>query len=99
MVCRALAEGEPGACGKIGAMHPAIPQLLELQRLDQVISSARAELDALPKQLREADAKLNGARGAVASANEAQTQALTRRRKLELDVEEWKWRAKKYRQQ
>jgi hypothetical protein len=99
MVCRALAEGEPGACGKIGAMHPAIPQLLELQRLDQVIASARAELDALPKQLREADAKLNGARAAVTSGNEAQTQAITRRKKLELDAEEWKGRAKKYREQ
>lgn len=80
-------------------MHPAIPQLLELQRLDQVIASSRAELDSLPKQLREADAKLNGARSAVTVAKEANTQALTRRKKLELDVEEWKNRAKKYREQ
>jgi uncharacterized protein len=80
-------------------MHPAIPHLLELQRLDQVIASARTELDAMPKQLREADAKLNGARAAVTAAKEAQTQALTRRKKLELDVEEWKGRAKKYREQ
>jgi uncharacterized protein len=80
-------------------MHPALPQLLELQRLDQIIASARTELDGLPKQLREADAKLNGARAAVTTAKEAQTQALTRRKKLELDVEEWKSRAKKYREQ
>jgi uncharacterized protein len=80
-------------------VHPAIPQLLELQRLDQIIAAARAELDSLPKQLREADAKLNGARAAVTAAKEANTQALTRRKKLELDVEEWKSRAKKYREQ
>lgn len=80
-------------------MHPAIPQLLELQRLDQVIAASRAELDGLPKQLREADAKLNGARAAVTSAKESHTQALTKRKKLELDVEEWKGRAKKYREQ
>jgi hypothetical protein len=80
-------------------MHPAIPQLLELQRLDGIIASARAELDGLPKQLREADAKLNGARAAVTAAKEAQTQALTRRKKKELDVEEWRSRAKKYREQ
>ncbi|HEX8812590.1 MAG TPA: hypothetical protein VF742_11425 [Terracidiphilus sp.] len=80
-------------------MHPAIPQLLELQRLDQIIASSRAELDGLPKQLREADAKLNGARGAVTTAKEAHTQALTRRKKLELDAQEWKGRAKKYREQ
>jgi uncharacterized protein len=80
-------------------MHPAIPQLLELQRLDQAIASSRAELDALPKQLREADAKLNGARAAVTAAKEAHTHALTHRKKLELDVEQWKGRAKKYREQ
>jgi uncharacterized protein len=80
-------------------MHSAIPQLLELQRLDQIIASSRAELDSLPKQLREADAKLNGARAAVATAKEAHTHALTQRKKLELDVEQWKGRAKKYREQ
>ena len=80
-------------------MHPAIPQLLELQRLDQIVAASRAELEGLPKQLREADAKLSGARAAVTAAKEAQTQALTRRKKLELDVEEWKSRAKKYREQ
>ncbi|HUN61775.1 MAG TPA: hypothetical protein VMU53_07290 [Candidatus Sulfotelmatobacter sp.] len=88
-----------GACAKIGPVHPAIPQLLELQRLDQVIASSRADLDSLPKQLREADAKLNGARAAVTAAKEGNTQALTLRKKLELDVEEWKSRAKKYREQ
>jgi len=84
---------------KSGPMHPAIPQLLELQRLDQIIASLRAELDGLPKQLREADAKLNGARAAVAAAKEAHTHGLTNRKKLELDAEQWKGRAKKYREQ
>jgi predicted nucleic acid-binding Zn-ribbon protein len=80
-------------------MHPAIPQLLELQRLDQTIAALRADLDGLPKRLREADMKLNEARAAVASAKEAHTQSLTQRKKLELDVEQWKARAKKYREQ
>jgi predicted nucleic acid-binding Zn-ribbon protein len=80
-------------------MHHAIPQLLELQRLDQAIALLRADLDRLPKQLREADAKLNGARLAVTTARELQTQTLTKRKKLELDVEQWKGRAKKYREQ
>ena len=72
---------------------------MELQRLDQIIASLRADLDGLPKQLREADAKLNGARAAVAAAKETHTQALGQRKKLELDVEQWKERAKKYRAQ
>jgi predicted nucleic acid-binding Zn-ribbon protein len=80
-------------------MHPAIPQLIELQRVDQTIATLRADLETLPKRLKEADAKLNGARTAVISAKEAHTQALTQRKKLELDVEQWKERAKKYRAQ
>jgi uncharacterized protein len=80
-------------------MHPAIPQLIELQRVDQAIAALRADLDTLPKRLREAEARLNGARTAVAAAKEAHTQALTQRNKLELDVEQWKERAKKYRAQ
>ena len=80
-------------------MHPAIPQLVELQRIDQNLAVLRADLEGMPKRLREADAKLNGARTAVTTAKEAHTQALTQRKKLELDVEQWKERAKKYRAQ
>jgi len=80
-------------------MHAAIPHLLELQRLDQAIATVRAHLDALPKRLRDADARLNGARAAVASAKESLTQALGQRKKLELDAEQWKERARKYRSQ
>ncbi len=80
-------------------MNPAIPQMLELQKLDQVTAALRAELEGMPKRLREADAKLNGELAAVTSAKEALTQALAQRKKLELDVEQWKTRAKKYREQ
>lgn len=80
-------------------MHPAIPHLVDLQQLDQQIAALRAEFDGLPKRFREADAKLNGAKSAVASAKEAHTHAQTQRKKLELDVEQWKERAKKYRGQ
>ena len=80
-------------------MHHAIPQLLELQRLDQSIASLRTDLDAMPKRARDADAKLTGARAAVTAAKGAHTQALTQRKKLELDVEQWRERARKYRSQ
>src|SRR5208283_5868957 len=80
-------------------MHPAIPHLVDLQQLDQRIAALRAEFDGLPKRFREADAKLTGAKSAVAAAKEAHTHALTQRKKLELDVEQWKDRAKKYRDQ
>jgi uncharacterized protein len=80
-------------------MNPAIPQMLELQRLDQTTAALRAELEGMPKRLREADAKLTGDRAAVAAAKEALAQALAERKKLELDVQQWKDRAKKYREQ
>ena len=80
-------------------MHPAIPRLLDLQAVDQRIAAARAELDSFPKRLREAETKLNGARAALATAKEAHTNNLKERKKAELDVEQWKERARKYRDQ
>src|SRR5260370_25346974 len=80
-------------------MHPAIPRLLELQTIDQHIAALRAELDACPKRVREADLKLTGARNAVTAAREAHTHGLAERKKFELDVQQWKERAKKYREQ
>src|ERR1700739_1112801 len=80
-------------------MNPAIPQMLELQRLDQITAALRSELECIPKRWREADAKLPGDRTALAAAKEALTQALAQRKKLELDVQQWKDRARKYRDQ
>jgi hypothetical protein len=80
-------------------MHPAIPHLIELQRIDHQIAALRAELDTFPKRIRQADAKLNGARAGVAAAKEAHTNSQKERKKFELDVEQWKDRARKYRDQ
>ncbi len=80
-------------------MHPAIPHLIELQRIDHQIAVLRGELEAFPKRIREADTKLNGARAAVAAAKEAHTNSQKERKKFELDVEQWKDRARKYRDQ
>jgi predicted nucleic acid-binding Zn-ribbon protein len=80
-------------------MHPAISHLIELQRVDHQIAALRAELDSLPKRIRDADTKLNGARAAVAAAKEAHTKILKERKKFELDVEQWRDRARKYRDQ
>ena len=80
-------------------MHPAIPLLLELQKTDNEIASLRANLDTAPKRIREADAKLSGARAAVASAKDALAQIVAVRRKTEFEVAEWRERAKKFRGQ
>jgi predicted nucleic acid-binding Zn-ribbon protein len=80
-------------------MHSAIPHLIELQRVDHLIASVRAEMDTLPKRVRDADAKLRGARAAVAVAKEGLVNSQKERKKFELDVQQWKDRAKKYRDQ
>src|SRR5437660_10978235 len=80
-------------------MNPAIPHLQDLQRLDQRIAALRAELDSFPKRIKDADAMLNSARGAVASAKEKHSHAQTERKKFELDVNQWRDRARKYRDQ
>ena len=80
-------------------MHPAIPQLLELQRLDQRIAALRAELEAFPKRIKDADAMLSGARAVLAAAKERHSHAQTERKKFELDVNQWRERARKYRDQ
>ena len=51
------------------------------------------------KRIREADAKLSGARAAVASAKDALAQIVAVRRKTEFEVAEWRERAKKFRGQ
>jgi uncharacterized protein len=80
-------------------MHPAIPHLIELQRVDHQIAALRAELEAFPKRIREADAKLSGARAELAAVKETHTQGVAERKKLEFDVQQWKDRARKYRDQ
>jgi predicted nucleic acid-binding Zn-ribbon protein len=80
-------------------MNPAIPQLLELQRLDQRIAALRAELDTFPKRIKDADAILGGARAGLAAAKEKHSHAQTERKKFELDVNQWRERARKYRDQ
>ena len=80
-------------------MHSAIPHMIELQRVDHLIGGLRAELESFPKRLRDADTKLNGARAAVAAAKEALVKSQKERKKFELDVQQWKDRAQKYRDQ
>jgi uncharacterized protein len=80
-------------------MHSAIPHLIELQRVDHLIGAVRAEIEKFPKRVKEADAKLSGARAALAAAKEGLVNSQKERKKFELDVQQWKDRAKKYRDQ
>jgi predicted nucleic acid-binding Zn-ribbon protein len=80
-------------------VHPVIPLLLELQKMDNEIAALRAGIEAAPKRIRENEGKLNGARTAVATAKEAMAQAAAARKKTEFEVSEWREKAKKFRAQ
>src|SRR5215470_3886063 len=80
-------------------MHPAIPHLIELQRVDHQIAILRAELESFPKRLREVEGKLTGARAEIASAKEALAKINGERKKFEFEGQEWKDRVRKYRDQ
>jgi uncharacterized protein len=80
-------------------MHPAISQLMELQRLDLRIGALRAELETFPKRIKDADAMLSGAKAVLAAAKDRHSHAQTDRKKFELDVNQWRDRARKYRDQ
>ncbi len=102
MICQlsAAAASFPSLfLAKLLLMHPAIPLLLELQKTDSEIAALRANLEAAPKRIRENEAKLNGARAAVAAAKEAQAQFAASRKKTDFEVSEWRERVKKFKSQ
>jgi uncharacterized protein len=80
-------------------MHSAIPHLIELQRVDHLIGGLRAELESFPKRIRDADTKLSSARAAVVATKDGLAKHQKERKKFELDVQQWKDRAQKYRDQ
>lgn len=88
------------ACVRIGsAMHPAIPHLIDLQAVDHRAAGLRAEIESFPKRILEADAKLSGAKSAVSASKEANAKSVAERKKFEFDAQQWKDRARKYRDQ
>jgi predicted nucleic acid-binding Zn-ribbon protein len=80
-------------------VHPAIPLLLELQKIDSEIAALRANLETAPKRIRENEAKLNGFRAAAAAAKDPLAQIVAARKKSEFEVSEWRERIKKFKSQ
>jgi len=80
-------------------MHPSIKHLIELQTIDLRLNELRALLAGYPKRLAAVDARVEAARRELAAAKEALTNSLKDRKKYELDVEQWKGKARKYKDQ
>ena len=80
-------------------MHPDIKHLIELQAVDLRLAELRALLVEFPKRLAQEERRVAAARQKISVAKEALTQSLKDRKKYELDVEQWKEKARKYRDQ
>lgn len=80
-------------------MDAQIQQLVHLQSLDVRLGELRKRLQAIPAQIAAVDARVAEARQQIASAKEALTTSLKDRKKYEMDVDSWKERARKYRDQ
>ena len=80
-------------------MHPSLKYLIELQRIDLEIAKIHSLLAAFPKRMAEAEAPVATARHTLTQSREARLTNVKERKKLELDVESWKEKARKYRSQ
>src|ERR1700685_4773729 len=80
-------------------MHPHLKSLIELQAVDFRLIGIREPLARFPKQLAEGEGRVTAARQLVASAKESLLTGQKERKTYEMDVEQWKERAKKYRSQ
>jgi predicted nucleic acid-binding Zn-ribbon protein len=80
-------------------MNPALKHLSELQAVDLSLNHLRARLADFPRRLAEVDAQLETARGDLAAAKDSLLGSQKDRKKYELDVEQWKESARKYRDQ
>jgi predicted nucleic acid-binding Zn-ribbon protein len=80
-------------------MDAQIQRLVHLQVLDVRLAELRNRLHAIPAQLAAADARVSNTRQQIAAAKEALTASLKDRKKYEMDVDSWKEKARKYRDQ
>lgn len=80
-------------------MKQVIQALLDLQNVDHNLLDLRARIAAVPHAISEVEATVAAARAELASSKAAQLEAFKQRKKFELDVESWKDKAKRYRDQ
>jgi hypothetical protein len=80
-------------------MLPDIQRLIELQAADLRLAELRGRLNALPAQLAAVEKRVADARQQISAAKDALTSSLKARKTYEMDVDTWKEKARKYRQQ
>jgi predicted nucleic acid-binding Zn-ribbon protein len=72
---------------------------MQVQSVDLRLNDVRARLATFPKKIAELDARIAAARGEVDRSKSAQLSTIKDRKKYELDVEQWKEKVRKYKDQ
>src|SRR5258708_37562842 len=80
-------------------MHPHLKYLIELQAVDLRLIEIRERMSRFPKRLAELEGRVNSSRKRITTAKHALTSSLKDRKTYEMDAEQRKERAKKYRNQ
>jgi uncharacterized protein len=76
-----------------------LKELLELQEVDTHLNAVRACLATFPKRLAEIQARVDASRAALDKSKESHSTTLKDRKRYELDVEQWKEKVRKYKDQ
>jgi predicted nucleic acid-binding Zn-ribbon protein len=80
-------------------VQPVLQNLLALQSVDIDLHDLRARLGVYPSRKAAIEAQVNAARAGVENSKSAHLTALKERKKYELDVQVWKEKAQKYKDQ
>jgi uncharacterized protein len=80
-------------------VQKVLQNLLDLQSVDIRLNDVRGRLAKFPKKLAESDARVAAAKGDVDASKTAQLATVKDRKKYELDVEVWKDKVRKYKDQ
>jgi predicted nucleic acid-binding Zn-ribbon protein len=72
---------------------------MQVQSVDLRLNDVRARLATFPKRIAEFDSRIAAARGEVDRSKAAQLATIKDRKKYELDVEQWKEKVRKYKDQ
>ena len=80
-------------------MRAILKELLGLQDVDKRLNAVRERLATFPKGWPNVKARLAAGKAQLEKSKESHSTALKDRKKYELDVEQWKEKARKYKDQ
>jgi uncharacterized protein len=80
-------------------VRDVLKNLLELQGVDTRLNANRAKLAVFPKRLAEVEGRVAAGRAELEKSRESHAKALKDRKRYELDVEQWKEKVRKYKDQ